>query len=155
MKAKKKPGKASPKIHIDVTEAEHQSMRAKGIDEDALLEPGRHTFVRGLFKKRHPDYSPKKSKVRISIYVDADVLAYFRQRAARKDAAPYQTQINNELRAVMEREATSETVARKSASVARAAIDYRALIEDPQFIADLAERVRQHPQPRKHSQKAA
>ena len=84
MKAKKK----SEEVRIDVTEEEYQAMRAKGIDEDALLEPGRHTFVRGLFKKMHPDYSPQKSKVRISIYVDADVLAYFRRRAAELNAAP-------------------------------------------------------------------
>lgn len=155
MKAKKKSGQAQAEVQIDVSEKEYQAMRAKGIDEDALLEPGRHTFVRGLFKKKHQDYSPKKSKVRISIYVDADVLAYFRQRASRQDAAPYQTQINNELRAVMERETTGKTAGRKSVSVAHAAMDYRALIEDPQFIADIAERVRQHSPPRKRSQKVA
>ncbi len=31
-------------------------MQAKGIDEEALLKPGRHKFVRGLFKHMHPDY---------------------------------------------------------------------------------------------------
>jgi len=31
-------------------------MQAKGIDEDALLKQGRYKFVRGLFKKMHPEY---------------------------------------------------------------------------------------------------
>ena len=60
MKTKKK----SDEVWIEVTEEQYQQMKAKGIDEDALLEPGRHKFVRGLFKKMHPDYSPQNSEVR-------------------------------------------------------------------------------------------
>jgi uncharacterized protein (DUF4415 family) len=120
-----------------------------------LLKPGKHKFVRGLFKKMHPDYSPQTSKVRISIYVDADVLAYFRQRAAQENAAPYQTQMNNELRAVMEREAANGASAKRPAKASRAAMDYSALLNDPDFIAAIAERVRQQSNPRKRSQKAA
>jgi uncharacterized protein (DUF4415 family) len=41
-------------------------------------------------------------KVRVTMYLDADVLEYFKDRAARPNAAPYQTQINAELRRVME-----------------------------------------------------
>lgn len=40
-------------------------------------------------------------KVRITINLDADILEYFKDRAAGPDAAPYQTQINNELRRIM------------------------------------------------------
>ncbi len=36
------------------------------------------------------------------MYLDADILEYFKKRAAPLDAAPYQTQINNELRKIME-----------------------------------------------------
>lgn len=46
---------------------------------------------------------PRYTKVRISIYLDLDVLDYFKARAA-KDGTPYQTQVNAELRALMERE---------------------------------------------------
>jgi uncharacterized protein (DUF4415 family) len=129
-------------------------MQAEGIDEDALLKPGRHKFVRGLFKKMHPDYDPKKAKVRISIYLDADVLAWFRARAEEPNAAPYQTQINNELRAMMEREMANKTSARRVKG-AKSAVDYAALLDDLEFIAAIAERVRQHPQSRKRKQKAA
>jgi hypothetical protein len=63
------------------------------------------------------------------MYLDADVLEYFKQRAARPNAAPYQTQINSELRAVMERGGD-------------AADPYAALVNDERFISAVAERVR-------------
>lgn len=151
MKAEKK----SNEVIIEVTEEQYQEMRAEGIDEDALLKPGKHKFVRGLFKKMHPDYSPQTSKVRISIYIDADVLAYFRQRAGQKNAAPYQTQINNELRAVMEREIASKPSARRAVKSSQATADYSALLNDSDFIAAIAERVRQQSPSRKRARKAA
>jgi hypothetical protein len=43
-----------------VTEEQYRAMQAKGIDEEALLKPGRHKFVRGLFKKMHPEYDLRR-----------------------------------------------------------------------------------------------
>ncbi|MGH9847528.1 MAG: BrnA antitoxin family protein [Blastocatellia bacterium] len=150
MKTRKKSGE----VYIDVTEEQYQTMRAEGIEEDALLEPGRHKFVRGLFKKMHPNYEPKKAKVRISIYLDADVLTWFRMRAEKSNAAPYQTQINNELRALMERETTAETSAKK-AKASEPSVDIAALLDNPSFIAAIAERVRQQTESGKRKRKAA
>lgn len=48
---------------------------------------------------------PRNIKVKISMYVDLDVLDYFKTRAA---DMPYQTQINTELRRIMEREQAGE-----------------------------------------------
>lgn len=62
------------------------------------------------------------------MYLDADVLEYFKNRAARPHAAPYQTQINHELRALME-------------GNGRAA--HQSLVDDEQFIAAVAERVKE------------
>jgi len=67
-------------------------------------------------------------KVRVTMYLDADVLEYFKNRAAQPHAAPYQTQINHELRALME-------------GNARAA--HQSLVDDEQFIAAVAERVKE------------
>jgi hypothetical protein len=64
------------------------------------------------------------------MYLDADVLEYFKGRAARPHNAPYQTQINSELRAIMER--------------ADKGVPYSSLIEDERFIAAVAKRVKQH-----------
>jgi hypothetical protein len=40
-------------IIIDVTEEEYQAHLAKGLQEDEMLKPGRHTFRRGNFLARH------------------------------------------------------------------------------------------------------
>lgn len=64
-------------------------------------------------EKRHlarpGETSLRNCKVRITIYIDADILAYFKKRAARPFAAPYQTQINAALRQFMEWEETMKT----------------------------------------------
>jgi uncharacterized protein (DUF4415 family) len=67
-------------------------------------------------------------KVRVTMYLDADVLEYFKGRAARPNAAPYQTQINSELRAIMERGGA-------------AADPYASLVNDERFISAVAERL--------------
>jgi uncharacterized protein (DUF4415 family) len=131
-------------VFIDVTVEQYQAMQAKGIDEDALLEPGRHKFMRGLFKQRHPDYVPAQAQVRLSIQLDADVLSWLRARAT----VPYQAQINAELRALMERETA------RASSTANTS-NYVALLNDANFIAAVAERVKQAPPSRKARRKAA
>lgn len=73
------------------------------------------------------DLRPSKTKVKVTMYLDLDVLDYFKERARRPNAAPYQTQINHELRAMME--GWRET-------------PYAALVNDQQFITAVAERVR-------------
>lgn len=69
----------------------------------------------------------RTAKVRVTICLDADVLAYFKGRAKLPNSAPYQTQINHELRAVLEREVSP----------------YAPLLNDDQFIAAIAARVAQ------------
>ncbi|MBS1769256.1 MAG: BrnA antitoxin family protein [Acidobacteria bacterium] len=68
---------------------------------------------RGTFRAKTGATSPANCKVKITMYLDADVLAYFKERAAQPNAAPYQTQINNELRKIV------ENGAKKTASVGR------------------------------------
>jgi uncharacterized protein (DUF4415 family) len=58
---------------------------------------------RGRFKTKPGETDPRNCKVKVTMYIDADVLEYFKNRAEQPNAAPYQTQINNELRKVMER----------------------------------------------------
>lgn len=60
---------------------------------------------RHIVKKGETDLAD--CKVRITINLDADILEYFKDRAGGRDAAPYQTQINNALRRVMMNEPAS------------------------------------------------
>jgi uncharacterized protein (DUF4415 family) len=57
---------------------------------------------RGGFKAKKDATNLENCKVKISMYLDADIVQYFRTRADVPNAAPYQTQINNELRRIME-----------------------------------------------------
>jgi uncharacterized protein (DUF4415 family) len=78
--------------------------------------------VRGKYARHDPD----RSKTRITIYIDDDILEYFRERARRPGAAPYQTQINDALRHLMEQGLFE---------------GYAHLVENEQFIRAVAERV--------------
>jgi uncharacterized protein (DUF4415 family) len=87
-------------------------------------------------------------KVRVNLYLDEDVVAYFKGRAAQPHAAPYQTQINQTLREAMRKDSTVQTQAPGVAKL-RAA-----LLKDEEFIEALAERVGKV-QPRKSKRRKA
>jgi len=78
-------------------------------------------------------------KVRVDIYLDDDVVAYFKARAAQPDAAPYQAQINRTLREAMKRARAADA----GAQPANEAQMREALLADEQFIKAVAEQVAQ------------
>ena len=82
---------------ITVTEEEYRKELEQGLTDDETLKPGKYKVRRSPWAEKL-----KGKKLKVSIYLDADILEYFRQRAKSPHAAPYQTQINNELRKVME-----------------------------------------------------
>jgi uncharacterized protein (DUF4415 family) len=88
-------------------------------------------------------------KVRVNLYLDEDVVAYFKERAAQPHAAPYQTQINQTLREAMQKDSPPQVYAAGSAEL-RAA-----LLKDKEFIEALAERVGKVRQPRKSKRRQA
>jgi uncharacterized protein (DUF4415 family) len=47
-------------------------------------------------------FKHRNIKVRVNMYLDLDVIEFFKKRATKPGAAPYQTQINAELRRVIE-----------------------------------------------------
>ena len=133
---KSKNGRKTKEVIIEVTEEDYRRSSAKGIREEALLKPGRHRFVRGanpLVRAGWLPATPPK-KVRISILLDEDILKHFKRRAVVPNALPYQTQINNELRAVM-MDDQGVTVEVKDESVA--------LHTDPAFIKAVARSVKE------------
>ena len=111
---------------VEYTEADREELRQEGYAEDELPKLGKHTFRRA----RH--ITPRsEQKIKITMYVDGDILDFFKARAKEPNASPYQTQINNELRAVMENngQKNGENVLSFS------------LLENPEFIAALADLV--------------
>lgn len=72
---------------------------------DKSLEPSKYARVVPK-KDRHrvskDAQEPRNIKVRVSIYLDLDVLNHFKALAAEPGTPPYQTQINAALRAIVD-----------------------------------------------------
>ncbi len=89
-----------------------------------------HRFKNGVRGKYTRRKGGEPSKVRVTLDLDLDVYNYFQERSSTPHAMPYQTQINTELRRVME---TDNQVAR----------DYAELLNDERFVAAVAARVKE------------
>jgi uncharacterized protein (DUF4415 family) len=74
-------------------------------------------------------------KTRLSLDLDDDLVVWFKERAARPGAVPFQTQINLMLRTAMTTTLSQEV--------------YAVLLKDETFIAAIAERVAEHTRTRK------
>ena len=108
----------------------------KRTEKDTEIQTSERASAAGLKRipRRHlltPEETELRNcKVKITMFIDADVLEHFKARAAQPNAAPYQTQINNELRAAMDRDKDGA---------------YSLLLNDERFIAAVAERIqKQH-----------
>lgn len=122
--------------YFEITEEEYQEDLASGLSEEEVFKPGRHKYIRGGFLKRHPNLDPAKVKVTVNITLglDREVLEYFKQRAKETNADSYETPIKQALREAMERAKQTNGQAEKTPA--------DALLENPQFIKAVAERVR-------------
>jgi uncharacterized protein (DUF4415 family) len=110
---------------VEYTEADIEELRKEGYSEDELPKIGKHIFRRA----RH--ITPRREqKIKVTMYLDADILDFFKERAKEPNASPYQTQINNELRAVMEGKPSKDEVVTIS------------MLDNPAFIAALAEKLK-------------
>ena len=117
--------KTTKNLTYTVTEKEYQAELAEGLSEDEVMKPG-------IYKVRRSPWAEKlknTNKVKVSIYLDEVVVEHFRQRAESPDAAPYQTQINNELRRVMEADTNG-----------KAKLD-SSILDDTEFLRALKEKL--------------
>ncbi|MDQ3491075.1 MAG: BrnA antitoxin family protein [Acidobacteriota bacterium] len=132
---KKKSISDNKEVILEVTQEQYDEQLASGLTDEEILRPGKHVFRRGGFQARHPNHSRKESKARINIYIDLDVLDHFRKRAEKPNSAPYQTQINAELRAVLERD-LGKTASKIDATVKK-------LLENDEFLKALSEKLKE------------
>jgi hypothetical protein len=84
-----------------------------------------------MIPRRHrataAETAPRNCKVRVTIFLDADIVDHFKARAARPDAAAYQTQINSALRSLLGSDPTEA--------------GYERLVNDERFISAVAKRL--------------
>ena len=109
---------------VTVTDKEYQEELRQGLTADETLRPGTYKVRRSPWAEKL-----KGKKLKVSIYLDADILEYFRARAESPDAAPYQTQINNELRRVMEADKNGKAILEPS------------ILDDTEFLRALKEKL--------------
>src|SRR5437867_621135 len=99
-------------------------MKAKKNEIEPEFEFHPERMVRVPRQKRHrasaAETTLRNCKVRVTMYLDADVVEHFKQRATRRNAAPYQRQINNALRQFL--------------SVAETDQEYSHLLGDERFL---------------------
>ena len=128
---KKKTHKSKSKdVTIEATQKNYDREIRAGVKPDETLKPGTYRGRRGGFLERHPEALTETIETKIGIYIklDRDILQFFKERAKKPNAAPYQTQINSALRAFIE---TKDGRG-----------DFSELLNNETFIAALADRVR-------------
>jgi len=86
--------------HLDVSEEQYETAKAKGIDEETLFKPGRHTF-----RRRDPNKIVKKDNKTVVLHLDEETFSYYQRRAAEKETESVEEQIRIELRTIVEKEA--------------------------------------------------
>ena len=95
--------KTDKELILEVTQEEYDEAMKKGWNDDDIQKPGKHRYRRTTRVAK-----PSEAKVKITMWLDGDILMHFQKRASPSNAAPYQTQINAELRKVMENDVTDE-----------------------------------------------
>lgn len=123
---KKREMNSTPKtIEVEYTEKDIDEIRQKGVSGADLPKPGIHKFRRSRFVSKRSE-----QKIKVTMLLDADIIDFFKERAA-KGKLPYQTQINQELRSVVE----------KLKSPRSEAITLE-MLENPRFLAELATKLK-------------
>lgn len=117
--------KTDKNLTFTVTEEEYRAELAEGLTDDEVMKPGTYKVRRSPWAEK----LKKAKRVKVSIYLEDEVLQYFRQRAEQPNAAPYQTQINNELRKIME----ADSLGQKSLD--------KSILEDREFLKALKEKL--------------
>ena len=127
---KKTPRSKSKDVTITVTQGDYDHEMRAGVKPDETFKPGLYKGRRGGFLERHPEAVSERIETKIGIYIklDRDILQFFKERANRPNAAPYQTQINSALRAFIRGTDTGT--------------DFSELLNNETFIAAVAERLR-------------
>ena len=107
------------------TEEEYKTELAEGLTEDEVMKPGTYKVRRSPWAEKLKN----TNKIKVSIYLDEVVVEHFRQRAESPNAAPYQTQINNELRRIVEADTNGKAKLEPS------------ILDDTEFLRALKEKL--------------
>ena len=131
MKTRKSTTRKSRQIAIDVTAVDYRKELAAGVPASETLKPGRHMFKRSNRRIAPEAFERRNTKIKVNMYLDGDIVEFFKQRATAPNAAAYQTQINAALREYVEGPASEPSE------------DLNKLLKNKRFIQAVADRVRE------------
>ncbi len=116
-------------IKVKYSAEDIKKLKEKGVPENELPKEG-------VKKYRHSRFvaNPSESKVKITMWIDGDVLQYFKNRSEKPDSAPYQTQINAELRGIMMNDLDLEKIKQSKAED---------ISKDKDFVRAVAEQLKE------------
>lgn len=97
---------------------------------DACLDTMKQ-LPRGSFKTKKGATDVQNCKVKITMLLDADIVEFYKGRAAQTGNPPYQTQINRELRRAMN---NAEQPAQEVITMT--------MLDNPEFISALASKLK-------------
>lgn len=86
--------------HLDVSEEQYEASRAKGLDEESLFKPGRHTF-----RRRDSDKIISRNTKTVVLHLDEETYNYYQRLTETGKAESIEEQIKLELRTIAEKEA--------------------------------------------------
>ncbi len=127
--------KTDKDLILEVTRKEYDEAMKKGWTDDDIQKPRKHRYRRTTRVAKAEDVAASNIKIQVTLRVDLDVLEHFKNRASTTNAAPYQTQINAELRKVMEKDLTNEK--------AEAEKTIKELAANKKFIRAVAEQLKE------------
>lgn len=127
--------KTGKELTLEVTQEEYDEAMEKGWTDDDIRKPGKHKFRRTTRVAKPEDILPSNIKVQVTLRLDLDVLEHFKKRASDANAAPYQTQINAELRKIMKKDLSDETVEINK--------NIETLVTNKEFIRAVAEQLKE------------
>lgn len=84
---------------MEVSEADYEASKAKGIEEESLFKPGKH-----VFRRRDPKKILQRDQTTVVLHLDAKTYTYFQNRAEKSAEKNIESAINAELRALAEKE---------------------------------------------------
>lgn len=86
--------------YLEVTQEQYEAMKAKGIDDESLLKPGRH-----VFRRRPAHKILKQTQTTVVLNLDEETIAYFQCRAAEQNATTVEAQIAADISNLVKRDA--------------------------------------------------
>ncbi len=114
---------------LTVTQEDYEEMKANGITDESLLEPGEYKLRRRAKTATREELHPSNTKVEFQMKLDLDVLKHFQSQIENEEIEALQLLLNEKLRAVMDDELKLGEVENR-------------LLNDKKFIAALAEEVK-------------